>query len=83
LSSLQQDLKKMTDSVEQAALARATLLRAQENMQVSVKKLQVCFFLSSFFLFSPLFFSPLFFKEGGYAAHGAGEYESFCQEVAD
>jgi hypothetical protein len=40
LSSLQEDLKKLTDAVEQAALARSTLLKAQENMSESVKKMQ-------------------------------------------
>jgi len=40
LVSLQQDLNKMTDAVEQAAMARATLLKAHSNMQASVKKME-------------------------------------------
>ena len=40
-SSLQQDLQSMSDAVEQAALARATLVHAQDNMAASVKKMQV------------------------------------------
>ena len=40
LISLQEDLQKMSVAVEQAELARAALVKAQDNMAAQVKKMQ-------------------------------------------